>query len=156
MHLLNTRTQEEFEAEVLKIDDKDFKKIKKSKQFQFDWNQEKDNHVFKIVNADEIEKHEILGLISLTNIPDELRIHINLIESSNEIKGKNKKVDRIAACLLAFAVQVSFENGYSGFTSLIPNTKEIVLYVKKHGFTQYGRKMAIDGKVAIDLIQKYL
>ena len=59
--------------------------------FEFDWSKEKENHVFKIIKAEE-ENSEILGLISLVNIADELRIHINLIENSNDNKGKTKKI----------------------------------------------------------------
>lgn len=155
MKLLYTKTHEEFEAEILELEEKDFARIKKSGQFQFDWTEEIGNHLFKIVKADE-EDPEILGLISIANIPEEFRIHINLIESSNENKGKKKKVDRIACCLIAFAVRISFEQGYMGFTSLVPKTELIGLYVKKYRFSQYGRQLAIEGKDAIDLINKFL
>ncbi len=136
----------------------DFKRIKKSKQFEFDWTLEKKHHVFKIVKKENSNStnEEILGLISLIDFPSELRLHINLIENSNENKGKNKKIDRIAGCLLAFAVQVAFEKGYLGFASLIPKTLLIPLYVNKYGFSRYGRQLAIEKKAAIELIQKYL
>ncbi len=155
MKLLYRKTKEEFEAEILELEEDDYKKIKKSKQFEFDWAKEKENHVFKIVKLEE-EDGEILGLLSVINIPDELRIHVNLIENSNDNKGKTKKVDRVAGCLLAFAVQMSFEKGYLGFTSLIPKTELIGLYVNKYGFSQYGRQLAIEQQDAIKLIQKYL
>lgn len=153
MKLLYTQSQEEFEAEIVEIDKKDIKKITKSKQFQFDWSKEK--NVFKIISLED-ENPEILGLISILNIPKELRIHINLVENSNDNKGKKKKVDRVAGCLLAFAVQIAFEKGYLGFTSLVPKTELINLYVKKYGFSQFGRQLAIERKEAINLIQKYL
>lgn len=155
MKLIYIETQEQFEAEIQEIEEKDFGEIKKSKRFEFDWTKEKDYHVFKIVKSHE-EKPEILGLISLIDIPEELRILINLVENSNENKGKKKKIDKIAGCLLAFAVQVAFEKGYLGFTSLVPKTELIELYVKKYGFSQYGRQLAIERRAAIKLIQKYL
>jgi len=153
MKLLYTQTQEEFEAEIVEIDKKDLKRIVKSKQFQFDWSKEK--NVFKIVSLED-ENSEILGLISIINIPEELRILINLVENANDNKGKNKKVDRVAGCLLAFAVQIAFEKGYLGFTSLVPKTELINLYIRKYGFSQFGRQLAIERKEAIKLIQKYL
>lgn len=156
MKLLDIETPEEFEAEILEVLEEDFQKIKKFKQFQFDWTKEKGNHVFKIVKAAEESEQEILGLLSLTNIPEELRIHVNLVENTKDNKGKKKKIERVAGCLLAFAVQISFENGYSGFTSLVPKTKLIDLYIEKYGFSQYGRQLAIEGKEAIKLVQKYL
>lgn len=155
MKLLNKETQKEFEAEILPVGEQDFNKIKKSREFEFDWAREKENHVFKIVNAEDAG-HEILGLISIVDLPEEFRIHINLVENSNVNKGKNKRIDRIAGCLLSFAVQIAFEKGYMGFTSLVPKTQLIELYVKKYGLIQYGRQLAIDGRDAINLIQKYL
>ncbi len=155
MKLQYRKTQEEFEAEILEVEEQDYKIVKKSKQFQFDWTKEKTNHVFKIVKSNE-EHSDILGLLSVINISEELRIHINLLENSNENKGKSKKVDRIAGCLIAFAVQLSFEKGYLGFTSLIPKTELIALYVKKYGFSQFGKQLAIERQAAIELIQKYL
>jgi len=153
MKLFDKQLQEEFDAEILELEEKDFKIIQQSKQFEFDWTRENDKHVLKIVKLDQ---PEILGLLSITNLPEELRIHINLIENSNKNKGKAKQIDRIAGCLIAFAAQTSFEKGYMGFTSLVPKTVLIELYVKKYGFSQYGRQLAIEGKEAMNLIKKYL
>jgi len=58
--------------------------------------------------------------------------------------------------LLAFATKAAFDKGYLGFTSLVPKTELIELYVTKYGFTQYGRQLAIERQAAINLIQKYL
>lgn len=156
MRLLVLETQEELEAEIQSVEEEDYEAIDKSKQFLFDWKQEKGNHIFKIVISDEELPQNILGLLSITDFPVEFRIHINLFEISNDHKGRNKKMDRIAGCLLAFAAQVAFEKGYAGFISLIPKTSLIELYVKKYGFTQYGRQLAMEGSAAIHLIQKYL
>lgn len=157
MKLLNLKNHQKFEAEIIEVDVKDYKMIKKSKQFEFDWEKEKENHVFKIVKQSESsEDQEILGLISLINISEEFRIHISLIENSNANKGRDKKIDRVAGCLLAFAAQVAFENGYQGFVSLVPKTELIKLYVNKYGFSQYGRQLAIEKRDAINLIQKFL
>jgi len=155
MKLIYTKNKEEFDAEIVEIEKSDLQKIIENKQFEFDWNQEKDNHIFKIVGIQK-EEGKILGLISLIDIQDEFRIHINLVESSKENQGKSKKINRIAGCLIAFACQVAFEKGYIGFTSLVPKTLLIPLYMKKYGFSQYGRQLAIEGKDAINLIQKYL
>jgi len=79
-----------------------------------------------------------------------------LVELSKAHIGKSKQIDRIAGCLIAFAVQISFEKGYAGFISLVPKTVLIKLYIQKYGFSKYGSQLAIDGKAAISLIQKYL
>lgn len=156
MKLLKLKTQEEFDGTILELEAKDFEKIKKSDQFLFDWILEKENSVFKITSANQEEKEEILGLISLSNIAEEFRIHINLVEVAKKNRGKDKKIDRIAGCLLAFATKAAFDKGYLGFTSLVPKTELIELYVTKYGFTQYGRQLAIERQAAINLIQKYL
>lgn len=155
MKLINLNTLEEFEGEIIEIDEVDYKKIKASRQFQFKWDEEKNNHVFKIVRADD-ETEKILGLISLVDIPEEFRIHVNLLENAKDNRGKSKQIDRVAGCLLAFAAQIAFEKGYMGFISLVPKTVLIKLYVDKYGFSQYGRQLAIEGRAAINLIKKYL
>jgi len=155
MKLFYKETKQGFEAEIIEVENSDYLKIEKEKQFNFDWSKEKSNHVFKIIAKDPTIV-QIFGLISIIDIPRELRIHINLVETSKENTGKSKKIDRIAGCLISFATQVSFEKGYLGFTSLVPKTLLINLYVEKYGFTQYGRQLAIEGKAAIKLIQKYL
>ena len=158
MKLLDVEPQSVIEAGIQEVEDEDFHAISESGQFQFDWTEEKECLLFKIVSLTEETEadQEILGLLSLTDIPEEFRVHINLAEPSNENEGRNKKIDWIAGCLLAFAVQVSFAKGYLGFTSLVPKKELIELYIEKYGFSQYGRQLAIEGKEAIALVQKYL
>lgn len=155
MKLLILATQEEFEAEIVELEESDYNHIKESKQFVFDWSKEKSNLVFKIIKEDEVDNQDIHGLISIRDISEEFRIHITLIEISNDNKSPDKKIDKVAGCLLSFAVQIAFEKGYFGFTSLLPKTKLIPLYVEKYGFSQFGRQLAIEGKEAIKLIEKY-
>lgn len=155
MILINRETDEEFEAEIIKVEEEDFIAIKEEGRFDFDWDQESENSVFKLVALNDITS-EIYGLISIKDIADEMRIHINLVENANENKGRNKKIDRVAGCLIAFAVQVAFEKGYLGFTSLVPKTRLINHYVEKYGFSQFGRQLAIERQDAIELIKKYL
>ncbi|MFT5801613.1 MAG: hypothetical protein ACI956_001421 [Nonlabens sp.] len=156
MKLLHIETQEKIEAEITEVQESDYKLIKKSKQFEFDWLKEKKNHVFKITRLDdEKENPEIQGLLSIIDEKEEYRIHINWIENSNDNKSPNKKIDYVAGCFIAFAIQVSFENGYNGFTSLVPKTELIDLYVKKYNFSQFGRQLGIQGREAINIIKKY-
>ncbi len=156
MKLLDLEKQEEVEAEIVEVKDSDFKLIKKTKQFEFDWIKEKKNHVFKIIALnDERAKPEIHGLLSVIDVREEYRIHINLIEISNDNKSPNKKIDNVAGCLIAFAIQIAFENNYNGFTSLVPKSELINLYVNKYGFSQFGRQLGIQGREAIRIIQKY-
>lgn len=154
MKLLLLETEEEIEADIVQVEENDYELIKQSGQYLFDWSQESHNHVYKLIQSEE-EETEIQGLISFQDIFEELRIHVNLLEISNDNKSPDKKFDNVAGCLLAFAAQTAFTKGYNGFTSLIPKTSLIPLYVKKYGFTQVGHQLAIEGKSAITLIQKY-
>jgi len=155
MKLLLTASQEEFEAHVIEINPSDLDEIRESDQFGFDWHLESSNHIFKIVKEGD-KSGDIYGLISLSNIAQELRIHVNLIENASDNRGRDKKVDRVAGSLLAFAVSLAFEKGYYGFTSLVPKTELIGLYTIKYGFKQFGRQLAMEGKDAIALLNKYL
>lgn len=155
MKLVYRETGEEFDAQILLLDDKDFSRIRQSKQFQFDWDREQNYDVFKIVSKEGADK-DILGLLSLIDFPKESRIHINLIENAKKHKGTNKEIDKIAGCLLAFAVKTSFGKGYLGFVSLVPKTALIGLYVNKYGFSQYGQQLGIENLDAAQLVDKYL
>ncbi|MEZ5045137.1 MAG: hypothetical protein R2828_34905 [Saprospiraceae bacterium] len=155
MFLENIETGEELEAEIAMLKPEDLNRIKKEKQFLFDWKSEYDKHelLFKISLK---EGDEILGIMCLIDIPEELRIHIELVEVKIDQTGKNKKIDRIAGGLIAFACEESFKRRYGGFVSLLPKTKLIKHYIGKYGFSQYGRLLAIEGHTSKLLLHKYL
>ena len=139
---------------IEQVIDSDYKQIKSSEQFIFDWKEERKNEVYKIYLLG--QKEEILGVMSLIDYPEEYRIHLNLIEIQSKNQGKNKKIDRIAGCLIAFACELSFARGYYGFVSLQPKTRLINLYQDKYGFRQYGRLLGVEQSSSNFLIQKYL
>lgn len=155
MLLENIVTGEEIEAEIELLKRVDLNKIKKSKQFLFDWKKEYDKHelLYKISLK---EADEILGLVCLIDVPEEMRIHLELVELRIDQTGKNKKIDKIAGCLIAFACEQSFKKKYGGFVSLLPKTKLINHYTVKYGFSQYGRLLAIEGQSSRLLLHKYL
>ena len=153
MILINTEIGEEFQGIIEKMEISEIKALKNNPNFTFDWPKEKDNEVYKIHLFDQ---DEILGLISLIDISREFRIHINLIESSNENKGRNKKIENIPGCLIAFTCKKAFLSGYDGFVSLLPKTQLIEHYHIKYGFIQVGNQMAVFRQPAKLLISKYL
>ena len=156
MRLKNNKTGKFLKAKVSELKPSDQKKIKKSKQYTFDWNLEKKQKydLYKIYLVDEDD--QILGLLSLKDIKEELRVHINLIEISAKNVGKDKEYDRIAGCLIAFAAQLSFDKSYDGFVSLVPKTKLIDHYCKTYGFEQFGRQLGLGYEASINLIKNYL
>lgn len=54
MKLFNLYENQEFEVEILKVMDEDFKEVNKFNQFEFDWIEEKKKQcdIFKIVIKD--------------------------------------------------------------------------------------------------------
>jgi len=153
MKLINPKTQETFEGQIIELSPNDYQEIKRSGQFDFDWDKEKDFLAYKLVLVNE---EEILGLMSLFDIPHELRIHLNLIESARIHQGKDKQLERIPGCLIAFAARLAFNKGYNGFVSLLPKTRLIEHYVQSYGFAQYGRYLAIEAEASMNLISKFL
>ena len=124
-----------------------------SKAFKFDWKSENKFEVYQLVLT---STGETLGLISLNKIFEELRIEIRLIEIQKANIGKNKRYDRIAGILIAYACKSAFDTGFYGFVSLIPKTELIEHYKNKYGFKQFGRQLALQFESSARLMNKYL
>ncbi len=153
MDLINAETEEKIKGIIERVSLIELRKLKQDSRFIFDWYQEKNHEVYKIHLLDQ---EEILGLISLIDIPEEFRIHINLIESSEKNKGKGKKIKNIPGCLISFTCKKAFLNGYDGFVFLVPKTQLISYYQIQYGFIQIGNQMAVFGETSKLLISKYL
>lgn len=154
MSLVDRSSGESLVSSITEAVDSDYKWIKKSTKFKFDWKVETNNEVYKIYLLDDSE--EILGLMSLIDHPDEMRIHLNLIETASNQRGGLKTIENIAGCLIAFGCQVAFDRGYFGFLSLQPKSELIELYQNNYGFRQFGRLLAVEGQSAQLLIRKFL
>lgn len=154
MLLERKNTGELLEAIIELLAKSDYTKVDKSSEFEFNWRLEHVHDIYKIYLIDEDDK--ILGLMSLTDIPREQRIHLNLIEVSRTNRGKHKALENIAGCLIAFACRLAFKRTYDGFVSLEAKTQLIALYQDRYGFRQYGNFLAIDQDDAKALINKYL
>ncbi|HET8864618.1 MAG TPA: hypothetical protein VFM80_02900 [Gracilimonas sp.] len=152
MQLFNRKENDWVEAKIEQATKEDFARIKSSDEFLFDWTKERKRSVFKML---EVSTGNILGLISVTDFQEELRLHINLLESSKSNVGKNKVIDGIAGSLIAHVVSKAFENGYNGFVSLIPKTNLIEYYIKMYGFIRVGNALVIEGEQSIKLIKKH-
>lgn len=153
MKLLRVAIGEKVEAAIERLSVQEVQRLKGSDKFLFDWSTEAKNEVYRISLVGE---QDVLGLISLIDVSEELRIHINLIESSKENQGNTKQYDYIPGCLIAFACQMAFEKGYDGFVSLIPKTQLIDYYRNKFGFFPAGTHLAVFDAAAQEIILKYL
>jgi hypothetical protein len=154
MPLKDKKSGESLVSVIESVTASDYKRLKPSKEFNFNWNLEEKNEVYKIYLLE--KPQEILGLMSLIDHPEEYRIHINLIEVGNKNKGRLKKIDNITGCLLAHACEIAYVRGYYGFVSLQPKTKLIDLYQDRYGFRQFGRLLAVWQESAQLLMKKYL
>lgn len=154
MRLKHTPSGRLLKAMIAEVAGEDYKSVQKDAGFSFDWEKEKDHEVYKIYLVS--DNSTILGLMSLIDMPEEFRVHINLLEVSNRHQGKNKEIDLIAGCLIAFAAALATKRGYFGFVSLLPKTRLIDHYQNKYGFRQYGRYVGIEGAASQSLINQYL
>ncbi|MFM9947847.1 MAG: hypothetical protein ACKV1O_07920 [Saprospiraceae bacterium] len=156
MYIKEVETGKLLEVRIEPLKPKEYKMVGESGQFVFDWSLEGEqkNDLYKIYPIE--EEDQILGLLSLKDVREELRIHVNLIEVSKMNTGKVKKYDRIAGCLLAYACQLAFERSYDGFVSLTPKTRLIDHYCTVYGFQQFGRQLGLGYEAAIALIKKFL
>lgn len=153
MKVISNKLGELFEAVIELVEDRDWPAIHNDNSFSFNWNFEKEQIVYKIrLKLEE----EILGLVSIEDIPREFRIHVRLIELNSKDVGKSERYDNIAGCLLAFVCQLAFQKDYEGYVSLQPKTDLIGHYIAKYGFHQLGKNLFIELNDSEKLIHKYL
>lgn len=155
MRLIRRADQEEVQATIVRAIDEDFERINSSGQFVFDWRLEMHNDVFKLILQE--SDANILGLISVENLIDEKRIHINLLEISKSNRGHDRQYEKIAGCLFAFSARLSILLGYNGFVTLeAKNDKLSEHYHTKYGFIAETILMYISFEEAQALIKKYI
>lgn len=153
MRIVEVNTKKEIKAEIRRLNPSAVELETIKADFSFNWNLENDKEIFSLNISQE---NKIVGLMSLRNIKEELRIHIDLIESSLTNRGKDKRFRNIPHCLISYAAKQSFALGYDGFVSLYPKTELIRYYKSEYGFEQFGSQLAIYGQTSIELIQKFL
>jgi len=153
MLLFNRKNQFWEEAEISSLPEKELKNIQSGDRFKFNWQIEAAHEIYAISL---LSPQKTMGLISLKNLPAELRLEIRLLEVSAENVGREKEYEGIAGSLIAYACRTAFNLGYFGFVSLVPKTRLVEHYMKTYGFRQYGRQLAIDLEDASILIKKYL
>lgn len=153
MNLIDVKSDKGLSGQISQIENSKGFKRELKKNFSFDWEKEFVNEVYRIYLPKE---KSIIGLMAISNIQEEYRIHINLIESSITNRGKNKRTKNIPQCLISYACKLAFGFGYDGFVSLYPKTSLIEYYVNEYGFQQFGRHLSIYGDNSFKLIKQYL
>ena len=124
------------------------------KRFAFSW---KDLDTTLDIYVLQIEdENDILGVMGLIYFPEEARIEIKLIANAKEHIGKNKGYDRIAGCLIAFAVRLAVSlYGPEACLSLVPKTELKHYYIKKYNMKDGGWQLYLDEHLLQYIINTY-
>ena len=151
----NVKTGESYKTEVLPLLKGDINQFSKENGWQFDWTLEFENpekSVFKLVILQQPEV--IQGLVSTSK--EDGYVMMNLIESSPDNFGKNKKYYGVSGNLVAFVCRLSKEYGFDGEILFFSKTKLIEHYEKTLGAVHIGgHRMIIYEREAQQLIKKY-
>ncbi len=155
MYIEDKSTGNRIEVEIERVTDYDLGIIKEIGRFEFDWDELKDDMVYKLVP---VGTNDMEGLVALVDHPEDgfYYIEVKLIEAAIENVGANKKYDRVAGTLLAFACGEAFRKGYYGAVFLIPKTNLISVYMEKYGFKHIGRGLHLDIECSYELIKRFL
>ena len=152
MYIIERLTGKEHKAIVESVVTVDYNQITKA-NFFFNWKTEKKNEVYKLRLA---TSDSILGLMSFEKHKVEHRIELKLLAVSKENRGKNKKYERIAGCLIAFVCKVAVTDyGEYACVSLIPKTLLKKHYIKSYGMKEAGRSVYLEDKCLLELLLKY-
>jgi L-amino acid N-acyltransferase YncA len=161
MFVEDKQTGEKFEAEIGKVEDKEFTSLKRNRRFDFDWSKYKGEEVYKLYIKD---AKEILGLMRVIDHPEPGYdfLEIDPIEISKENQGKEKGLGRIGGCLLGFAAILSDEYRHDGFLVLVAKNKKASLFHDKYGFQYIGRMAVLGERMisttgnSIELIKEFI
>lgn len=150
MHVVEVLTGKTYPIKILTVRATDYKALPKKRYF-FDWKEETNHEVYKLVlNGD------VLGLISLERIPAEWRIHIRLLTVSKENKGSEKRFDKIAGNLIAYFAKLAVaEFGELACISLKPKSSIAQHYIDKYKMNITGRTLSLEMPEILDLINEF-
>jgi len=153
--ILNTISGDSFQTEVIRFTKVDFKNIKKSKAWIFDWKTEFDDIKKEIYKLTIVNNSNIIqGLISISI--EQEHVFINLLESAPFNIGKQKMYEGVAGNLVAFACKISFQRGFDGYVAFTAKTKLIKHYEKTLGAIHFkNQRMIIETNEAKNLVEKY-
>ncbi len=151
----NIVTGDSFATTISLISKQDLLKITKKAGWSFNWKHEfqqpyRDVYKLTIVNNLQI----VQGLVCLQVMTDHVYMH--LLESAPFNRGNSKMYAGVAANLVAFACQLSFQRGHNGNVSFVSKTRLIKHYEDTLGAIHIGKQvMIIEKLAAAKLIDKY-
>lgn len=145
------------EAEIVKASNKDLPLKKDGWNFNWRIAFKKANSEVYILRLKKGEDKTVQGVVQLTLLNG--MMSMDLIEVHPNNRGKDKRLDFVAGCLIAFGCRESFklDNEYEGYLTFESKTVLIDIYKEKYGATQtFRNKMYISPEQGINLITKYL
>lgn len=152
MYVIEVISGNRHKVEVLLLKPEELGSIQR-KRFFFDWKLEKEFEIYKICL---VSNSEILGLMSVEDIPEEWRIHIRLLSVSTENKGKSKTYDRIVGNLLTFISKVALKKYEElACVSLKPKRQIAQHYIDRYGMNITGATLSIELREIFKLINEY-
>ena len=153
MKIFNNHNNEPLSAQIVPLLARDFTIIKRSKQYVFDWSLYEGKMVYKLMLKG---ASIILGLVCYTDGgKDYQALKIELLEVGKANVGRNKEINGIGGCLIAFVCRASIKLGYGGWVCLVPKTGLINYYCEMYGFVNIGPMLVADSKAAQNIINKY-
>lgn len=141
------------EAIIKAVEPSDFALLTK-KRYSFNWHSlKKIATLYKLTIEGE---KDILGVMALIDYPNEFRIEIKLLASSVENKGRNKKYERIAGCMIAFVCDLSAKKYLTdACVSLVPKTALRNHYKQKYYMVWNGKQLYLEGILLDKLVIEY-
>lgn len=138
---------------IRKVEEEDFPVLTKKRYF-FVWKTFKFTNIYKLqIEGDD----DILGVMSLVDVPEDKRVEIKLLVCSIENAGKNKTYDRITGCLIAYACRLAVSKyGVEACVSLVPKTQLVEHYMKKYYMLNAGWQLYLEGTQLNRLLKEYL
>lgn len=154
MVIVELATGQKLTVAISPVDNKELRQITK-RRYSFDWKKERGvAALFKLTIAGQ---SDILGLVSIVDFPNEMRLQIHLICASSENIGKGKQYEGIVGCLIAYVGQLALKR-YAGRAciSLLPKTELRAHYQHEYGMMDGGPQLFLDGDRLQVIVNKYL
>lgn len=156
MALVEIKTKRREKVKIAPVEEEDYKILTK-KRYYFSWKPFKSRTDAVVYKLQIPGNDDILGVMALTEVPDESRIEISLLACSKENVGKHKAYEGIAGHLIAYACRKAVtQYGRNACVSLVPKTRLKNHYMEQYGMLDAGWQLFLEGKVLNDIILKFL
>lgn len=156
MALVEIKTKRSKKIKIIRVEEDDYKTLTK-KRYYFSWKSFRSRTDVAVYKLQIWGDDDIIGVMALIDIPDEIRIEINLLACSKENVGKERIYEGIAGHLIAYACRQAIKKyGNNACVSLVPKTRLKSHYIQKYGMLDGGWQLFLDGKRLNNIILKYL